>query len=280
MLGTALLQLKRAQAQQAPRHVLLERPAAGQPHKGKVLLVIQPHWDDVPHSTAGTVAKLIQEGYTGYLVRGTNDDPEICRILGLKGNFDLNYPNHRTGDVSINEFIWRLTFLIRCLKVDTVIAHEPWGIGEENPDHYTLARGVEMACCRAGRAHDYPEQFAAGLKPHAVREKYYYARQTSITRAVDISGVIDRKIEANRADVAKGPAGHAGSCTRADLAKKGLRLPLAGDDDATADRNYVRECQLTRNRELGRQYGVEYAEAFHYVGSGRSFLPADIEVDS
>jgi len=25
---------------------------------------------------------------------------------------------------------------------------------------------------------------------------------------------------------------------------------------------------LTGNRELGRQYGVEYAEAFHYVGPG------------
>jgi hypothetical protein len=24
--------------------------------------------------------------------------------------------------------------------------------------------------------------------------------------------------------------------------------------------------QLTRNRDLGKQYGVEYAEAFHYIG--------------
>jgi len=249
MVGTALLQLKRAQAQQAPRQVLLERPAAGQPHKGKVLLVIQPHWDDISLSAAGTVAKLILEGYTGYLVRGTNDDFETCRILGFKGSFYLNYPNHRMAGVSINEFICRLVFLIRCLKVDTVIAHDPWGIGEENPEHYTLARGVEAASWMAGRAQDYPEQFAAGLKPYAVREKYYYAPQTSITRVVDISGVIDKKIEANRA-------------------KKGLRPPLVGDGDATADRNFIREFQLTHNRELGKQYGVEYAEAFHYVGPG------------
>ena len=261
MVGTALLQLKRAQAQQAPRQVLLERPAAGQPHKGKVLLVIQPHWDDIPLSAAGTVAKLIQEGYTGYLVRGTNDDFETCRILGLKGSFYLNYPNHRMAGVSINEFICRLVFLIRCLKVDTVIAHDPWGIGQENPDHYTLARGVEAASWMAGRTYDYPEQFKAGLKPYAVREKYYYARQPNVTRVVDISGVIGKKIEAIRA-------------------RKGQRLPLLGDDDATADCNYVREFQLTRNRELGKQYGVEYAEAFHYIGPGRTFLPADIEVDS
>jgi hypothetical protein len=27
---------------------------------------------------------------------------------------------------------------------------------------------------------------------------------------------------------------------------------------------------LTRNRELGAQYGVAYAEAFHYIGPGSS----------
>jgi hypothetical protein len=43
-----------------------------------------------------------------------------------------------------------------------------------------------------------------------------------------------------------------------------------GDNDATADRNYIKEFLLARNRELGRKYGVEYAEAFHYVGPGTS----------
>ena len=66
--------------------------------------------------------------------------------------------------------------------------------------------------------------------------------------------------EANRANVAKGPAGTNGSRLRAALATRGLRLPLLGEDDATADRNYIKEFVLTRNRELGRQYGVEYAE--------------------
>jgi hypothetical protein len=47
-------------------------------------------------------------------------------------------------------------------------------------------------------------------------------------------------------------------------------LPLLGDDDATADRNYIKEFLLARDRELGRKYGVEYAEAFHYIGPGTS----------
>src|ERR1051326_2158855 len=52
----------------------IERPRTGSPHQGKVLLAIQPHSDDIALLCAGTVAKLIQEGYTGYMIRATNDD--------------------------------------------------------------------------------------------------------------------------------------------------------------------------------------------------------------
>jgi hypothetical protein len=118
----------------------------------------------------------------------------------------------------------------------------------------------------AGRAHDYPEQFAAGLEPHTVQEKYYYARRPEITRVVDVSAVVGQMIDANRANRAKGPAGTHGSQLRAELAKKGQKLPLLGNDDVTADRNYIQQFVLARSRALGQKYGVEYAEAFHYIG--------------
>jgi hypothetical protein len=82
--------------------------------------------------------------------------------------------------------------------------------------------------------------------------------------------VVDKKVEANRANVAKGPAGNHGSRLRAELAERNLRLPLLDGDEVTADRNYIKEFVLARNRELGRRYGVEYAEAFHYIGPGAS----------
>src|SRR5207248_6731330 len=85
-----------------------------------------------------------------------------------------------------------------------------------------------------------------------------------------VSAVIDQKIDANRANRAKGPAGNHGSKLKAELARKGQRLPLLGDDDVAADRNYIREFVLARSRELGKKYGVEYAEAFHYIGPGTS----------
>ena len=43
------------------------------------------------------------------------------------------------ADVSLNEVIGRLIFLIRLLKVDTVVGWDPWGHDEENPDHYAIA---------------------------------------------------------------------------------------------------------------------------------------------
>ena len=118
----------------------------------------------------------------------------------------------------------------------------------------------------AGRVHDYPEQIAAGFNAHAVTDKYYYARRPEITRVVDITSTVDTKIEANIRNVAKGPGGHHGSRLRAELARQGKRLPLLGDDDRTADRNYIREFVLAKDRELGKRYGFEYAEAFHYIG--------------
>ncbi|HVA45566.1 MAG TPA: PIG-L family deacetylase [Pirellulales bacterium] len=292
--GIALWQaprlLSNVQAEETAADVVFERPAAGKPHQGKVLLAVQAHSDDIPLMAAGTVAKLVKEGYTGYLVRATNDDmgdapglgtpgsvgdhvlgnerdnAEVARVLGLKKVFDLNYPNHRMGDVPRNELQCRLIFLIRLLKVDTVVCWDPWAHDEENPDHVQIARGLEAACWMAGRAHDYPEQFAAGLEPHAVKEKYYYARRPEITRVVDVSGVVNQIIDANRANRAKGPAGTHGSRLRAELAKKGKKLPLLGNDDLTADRNYIQEFVLGRSRALGKKYGVEYAEAFHYLG--------------
>jgi len=201
----------------------------GQPHPGKVLLALQAHADDIPLSAAGTVAKLIDEGYTGYLVRATNDDmgdapglgkpgtigenvrgnerdaAEVARILGCKRPFRPELRDHRMAGVSLNEVICRLILLIRLVNADTVVCWGPWAHDEENPDHYTLARAVEGACWMAGRAHDSPEQLAAGLAPKAVQDKYYFARRPEITRVVDITRQIDKKVDANRANVAKGP---------------------------------------------------------------------------
>jgi hypothetical protein len=123
----------------------------------------------------------------------------------------------------------------------------------------------------AGMTKDYPEHFAAGLKPQRVTERYYFARGPQlVNRVVDTSGFVEKKIDVMLANRAQGPAGEAGTRLRQRLAAEGLRLPLFGDDDQAANRAYVREFLLRRDRELGKRYGVEYAEAFHYIGPEES----------
>jgi LmbE family N-acetylglucosaminyl deacetylase len=265
--------------------VVIERPASGKPHGGKVLALIQPHSDDIPIFAAGTAFKLMDEGYTAYLIRVTNDDMAgpgwyaetvtanerdnnaVSQVFGCKQVFDLNYNNHMMDNIARSELRQRFIFLFRLLKVDTVIGYDPWGHYEENPDHYVTAACVEAACWMAGGTKDYPEHFAAGLKPHAVREKYYFSRfQQRVNRVVDIATALERKIDVNLENKAQGPAGENGARLRQRLDREGRQLPLLGKNDADANRNYVREFVLRRDREIGQRYGLQWAEQYHYIG--------------
>ena len=276
--------------------LVIERPLAGRPHAGKVLAAIQPHSDDLPLFAAGTVAKLVSEGYTGCLIRMSNDEKAgrgattgeivlnnerdndaVAAALGLTKVFNLNYRNHRMDNESRQEIRGRLIHIFRFMKVDTIVCYDPWGHYEENPDHYVTGQVVESACWMAGSSRDYVEQLEAGLKPHGVSEKYYFARGPQlVNRIVDISGTIDRKVECNRLNVTQGPAGENGARLRARLAAEKRRLPILGGDDDTANRQYIKHVVLDldsqaqrgvpSDRELGRRYSLEWAEGFHYIG--------------
>jgi archaellum biogenesis protein FlaJ (TadC family) len=41
---------------------------------------------------------------------------------------------------------------------------------------------------------------------------------------------------------------------------------MLGGDDATANREYIKQVVLKKDRELGSKYGLQYAEAYHYIG--------------
>jgi LmbE family N-acetylglucosaminyl deacetylase len=264
--------------------VLVEKDRPGQPHKGKVFAAIHAHLDDVPLFAAGLCAKLIAEGYTGYVIRTSNDEKcgghtiaenilsneqehfKMAAALGFKDVYDLYYRNHLMDEISTVEIRARLILIFRLLKVDTVVTFNPWGHGEENPDHAVTGHAVEEACWMAGMENDFPEHLEAGIRPHSVRERYYFCARAGqpFNRIVDITNHIEKKIDALVECKSQG-GGNSGSLLRARLAKQGMRLPLLGETDETADRAYVRQFLLNDYAEYGKPYDLRYAERFYYT---------------
>jgi LmbE family N-acetylglucosaminyl deacetylase len=263
--------------------VTVEKAVSGKPHQGKVLALITPHLDDGPIFAFGTIAKLLKEGYTGHFIRTSNDEKDsydlspgetilanerdtlsFVKTVGFEKGFDLGYRNHWMDEIGRTEIRGRLIFLFRLLKVDTVFSYDPSDHYEENPDHYVTAQAVEAACWMAGSRLDYPEHFAAGLKPHGVREKYYFARGPQlVNRVVDIAPSLAAKHAAIRSchtmvmNMLRG--------VNASLAARKLRVPgFSGDEGAAVD-EYIKAVFEKRDQEIGRRHGLEYAEQFHHI---------------
>ena len=210
----------------------------------------------------------------GQIVRANEEDTiEMGRRLGLKESIFLNYPNHNMDAWPVIEMRARLIFLFRAYKIDTVLVYDPSGLYERNPDHYATARAVESAYWMSKSEWDYPEHFKVGLGPDGPNEAYYFARGPQlVNRVVDISDFIDEKAYANMANVTQGPSGNRGAALRRRLAAEDKKLPLLGDDDETANREYTKRFALSRDRTRGRQHGLEYAEYYHYIGPGEPSL--------
>jgi LmbE family N-acetylglucosaminyl deacetylase len=267
----------------APEQIAVERERSGEPHRGKVLAAVFPHADDFAIFVGGTFARLVREGYTGYLIRTSNDEMdsydlslgqtvlaneqdfrELARVLGAAGSFDLGYRNHFLDTVPPTEIRHRLITLFRFLKVDTVISFDPWGHYEENPDHVASAQAVEAACWMSGGHLDLPEHSTMGLLPRAVRERYYTARGPQLlNRVVEITSFLEIKLQAICA-------------CRTQLANMtgSLRDQLRGQGQTDRDletggeraaRVHAQRTFLPANTQLGERFGLGAAEGFHYI---------------
>jgi LmbE family N-acetylglucosaminyl deacetylase len=288
-LAAGLLAAPPLFSQAAPAtDVVIERPVSGKPHQGKVLALITPHLDDGPFFACGTVAKLLSEGYTGFFIRTSNDEKDsydltlgetvlanetdaqaFVQACGLKQVFDLGNRNHRMDDLSRVELRARLIFLFRLLKIDTVFSYDPWGHYEENPDHYVTAQAVEAACWMAAGHLDMPEHFAAGLKPHSVSEKYYFARGPQlVNRVVDIAPTFETKLACLRS--CRTMITHMIKDLNASLVEKKLQVPALSAAGSDAIREFTKVALETSGSAIGHEFGLDYAEAFHYIGPDRS----------
>jgi len=223
----------------------------------RVFVAIHAHLRDVPYYAGGLCAKLIHEGYTGYLVRTTNDEKwgghsiaqnilsneqehaRMAAALGFKDVVDLYYRANRMREIASVEFHGRLVLLLRMFKADTVISFAP---GDEDPDRDVTGRAVAEACALAASELDFQEHIEAGFAARVISERYYFHTRPdqSYNREVDIAPYLEKKIDAIVECRSQGGGGD-GAALRAKLARQGKRLPLLGNDDRTANRAYVRQ---------------------------------------
>ncbi len=264
--------------------VTIEKSIAGQPHKGKVFVVVHAHLDDLPYFGAGLCAKLIDEGYTGYIVRTTNDEhsgggtnaqnilsneqehARMAEALGFKDVFELYYRNDRMEEISKVDLRGRLILIYRMLKADTVISFNPDGGPGQHPDQTITGRIAAEASTLCAIPTENWEHLEAGFAARPIGMRYYFSTsaQSPFNRVVDIGSYIERKIDAIAACRSQG-GGNLGSQLRARLTGQGKRLPLLGDDDRTADREYIRHFLLDDYRDFAKPYSLQYAERFYYV---------------
>jgi LmbE family N-acetylglucosaminyl deacetylase len=260
----------------------VEKFLPGQPHKGKVFVAVHAHLPDVPYFAGGLCAKLIAEGYTGYLVRTTNDEHsggdtnarnilsnerehgKMAATLGFKDVFELYYRNNRMEEISKAELRGRLLLIYRMVNANTVITLNP--DSQPDTDRHITARAAADAASLCPLANEHWEHLEAGFAPRRIQERYFMcaSAEQAFNRVVDIGPHIEKKIAAIAECKSQG-GGKLGSELRARLAGEGKRLPILGTDDRTADREYIRHFLLDEYRAFAKPHDLQFAERFTYI---------------
>ena len=142
-----------------------------------------------------------------------------------------------------------LTRLIRRYRPQIVVCFDPtvYWFGEwyiQHPDHRASGEAALAAVFPCARDRlTFPELLAEGLEPHAVEEVYLASSQQP-NRWLDISAVIDRKIEA-----------------------MGLHRSQVSDPERLG--GILR--QMSRN--TGEPHGLQYAESYRYISMNPARRP-------
>jgi LmbE family N-acetylglucosaminyl deacetylase len=189
------------------------------------VLVVTAHPDDVEFGAAGTIATwttagtevdycIVTDGDAGGFDRSMSrgeirraEQRRAAEIVGVRSVEFLGYPDGRVYPTL--ELRRDISATIRRVRPSRVLCPSPERdfalIGASHPDH--LAVGEATVCAVYPDARNpfaHPELLEAGLEPSSVAELWMMASPRA-HHAVDITAVIDRKLEALSAHASQHP---------------------------------------------------------------------------
>ncbi len=226
----------------------------GKVDQPKTILVVGAHPDDTEFSSGGSLLRWTQQGCkVHYLVctngdKGTKDldmtaerlapirqeeQREAARRIGVSSVTFLGEPDGEFPPSLLNRE--RITRMIRELRPDVLMVHDPWRRYQLHPDHRSV--GIcTLDAMVAARDHLYfPELFHEGLMPHTVPEILLYGTDDANVW-VDTSTTLEGKLHALRAHESQ-------VCRIPDL----------------------KERIYDWARRVGQAHGLELAEEFHRI---------------
>jgi len=102
-----------------------------------------------------------------------------------------------------------------------------------------------------------------------VSEKYYFARGPQlVNRVVDIGPTFETKLACLR--TCRTMVMHMIKDLNASLAERKLHVPALSAAGRDAINEFTKATLEASDRATGRKFGLDYAEAFHYIGPNRS----------
>jgi LmbE family N-acetylglucosaminyl deacetylase len=184
-------------------------------------LVIVAHADDIEFGIAGTVARWTDAGaHVTYCIvtdssSGSNEpDMDLAALIETRrteqlaaaavvGVTDVRFLDYRDGTVVPTLDLRRdLTRIVRAVRPQVVVTFDPRTFYTpdlsyiNHPDHRAVGEAALYAVFPCAETRPiFPELLAEGLEPHKV-ERLYMVLSEADNLVVDVTPVIDRKIEA------------------------------------------------------------------------------------
>src|SRR5215207_10278 len=157
-------------------------------YKQPRLLGVFAHPDDETFCAGGTLAKYVAAGWEVMVISATSGqagqirDPLVatrrtlgqvrerefytaCQQLGVRHAQVLDYMDGTLQDVDPDELTGAVVRIMRAFQPDIVITFGPDG-AYGHPDHIAIGAATTRAFELAGSPQHFPEQLAAGRRPH------------------------------------------------------------------------------------------------------------------